>query len=86
MSTLLMHPYEYLKMHFHPITSAAQGRREANPLSRVFDFAERAAKFAFVITVAYLALFCFMKIVEAEALSSYYCDFCAITSVMMVAP
>jgi len=86
MNTLLMHPYEYLRIHFHPLGSSAQERLEAKPLRKILDFAEQAAMFAFVITMAYIAFFCFVKLVEAEALSSYYCDFCAVMSVMLVAP
>ena len=86
MNTMLMHPCQYLKLHFHPLSAAGISRTETKPLRRVFALAAQRAKIACALISTYLVFCCFAKLVEAEILTTFYCDFCSVMSVMLVAP
>jgi hypothetical protein len=86
MNTLLLHPYEYLRMRVHPAMAAEMVKPRSSYLSELLSFAERAGKIVLFIGMAYLALICFEKITTSAILSAHYCDMCAAPPVMLVAP
>lgn len=86
MNTMLTHPYEYFKLHLHLANATDKASPQIKRLQRVFALAEQGAKIAFVFAITYIAFCCFAKLVEAEALSVYFCDFCSALPVILVAP
>jgi hypothetical protein len=86
MSTLLLHPYEYLRMHVHPAMIAEGVKPRASYLRELLSFAEGVGKIALLISMAYLAFICFERISTSVILSAHYCDMCAAPPVMLVAP
>jgi hypothetical protein len=86
MNTLLLHPYEYLRMHVHPAMAAERVKPQSSYLRELLSFAERAGKIALLIGMAYLALICFEKISTSVIISAHYYDICAAPPVMLIAP
>jgi hypothetical protein len=86
MNTLLLHPYEYLRMHVHPAMAAARVKPQSLYLRELLSFAERAGKIALLIGMAYLALVCCEKIAASADLTAHYSDLCRILPVMLAAP
>ena len=52
MNTLLLRPYEYLRMHVHPATAAERVKPRSSHLRELLSFAERAGKIALLIGMA----------------------------------
>ena len=68
MSTLSIHPVEYLKLQLH-VDSEVIGKRFLASLvtfaKKVFDFAEQSAKVAVVFLTVGLIIFAFMQLNES---------------------
>ena len=89
MSTLPLHPIEYLKPHLHSGTEGIWAKKDASLGSifiKVFDSAERVVAVSIVVLVVALTVFAFMQISEAGAFTSYYCDACKALPQVLAAP
>lgn len=89
MSTLPLHPIEYLKLHLHADKEGIWAKKDVSLGSifiKVFDSAEQMATVSVVLLVATLTMFAFMQISEAGAFTSYYCDACKALPQVLAAP
>jgi len=73
MSTLSMHPIEYLRLHLH----YEEGRRGLRAsvgsfVKKVFEYAEKAPAIAVVLLTVALVMFGFMKIGESASVAASY--------------
>ena len=89
MSTLPLHPIEYLKLHLYSGKEGIWVKQDVSLGSifiKVFDLAEKVATVSVVLLVVALTMFAFMQIIEAGAFTSYYCDTCKTLPKMLAAP
>jgi len=86
MNTLLTHPHDYCRMHFHPAIAADRVPLRASRVRKLVDFVEKAANIALVVIIAYVAISSFAKFVGAATLAAHSCDLCAVLPVILVAP
>ena len=87
MSTLSIHPMEYLRLHVY-YEEVRRGLRAAlgSLAKRVSAPVERAAAIAVILLVTALIISVFMKLGEAGALNAYYCNACDVVPTLFVAP
>ena len=73
MSSLSIHPVEYIKLHLHLETGVGRTRLFSAIFSRIGDVAENATASAVVLMVMSLIVFAFIQIGSATTLTWYYC-------------
>ena len=79
MSTVSIHPIEYLKVHL-PLEGVRLITHTTSLAKKIFDLAETGAKVATVVLVGGLIVLALSTIVESSAMTAIYCD--AITKVV----
>ena len=87
MSTLSIHPVEYLRLHLH-YEEVRSGLRASlgSFVPKVCAAVEGAVTVAIVLLVAALVISVFMKLGAAGTLNADYCTGCELASTMFVAP
>ena len=87
MSTLSIHPIEYLRLHLH-YEEVRTGLLAslASSVKKVCAPVERAVTIAVIVLVAAFVISVFMKLGEAGALNAYYCNACDVVPTVFVAP
>ncbi len=87
MSTLSIHPVEYLRLHLH-YEEVRSGLRASlgSYVKKVLPSLERVVALAVILLTAALIISVFMKLGEAGALTAYYCNSCDIVPSLFVAP
>ncbi len=87
MSTITIHPVNYIKTHSHYQEYRSRLLTTLGYyVKKLFSPAEGITTFAVVILIAALIFLVFMNIGEVGAITDFYCNACDLLPTLLVAP